>query len=235
MNFGRYVLAPPYFGWLCSGLLMTVMISLISVFFAALIGLLVVQCQIAASRALRIIGAGFVIVFRNLPLVPLLLFLTFGLPGIWTKLSGAPFPRGLELLLLLLGLAVNTGAYVAEILRAGVAAVAPQQIDVARTLGLSPTAIRLRVVYPQALRIVAPSLASRVVHTVKNSTLALIVPLPVELLDVVGQAGRIAGETFSWAEPLIFAAGAHLLLSLGLDWLLNRWATHEQAKIGAGP
>jgi His/Glu/Gln/Arg/opine family amino acid ABC transporter permease subunit len=211
---------------------MTVTISLISVLLAAMIGVLVVQCQIAASQTLRIIGVGFVIVFRNLPLIPLLLFLTFGLPGLWAQLSGHPFPRGLELQLLLLGLALNTGAYVAEILRSGVAAVPPQQIDVARTLGLAPATILLRVVYPQAVRIVAPSLASRVVHTMKNSTLALIVPLPVELMDVVGQAGRIAGETFSWAEPLLFAACAHLLLSLGMDWLLNHWATREQAKIG---
>jgi His/Glu/Gln/Arg/opine family amino acid ABC transporter permease subunit len=234
MDFGRYVFAAPYFGWLCSGLLMTVMISLISVFFAAIIGLLVVQCQISASQTLRMGGAGFVIVFRNLPLVPLLLFLTFGLPGLWSQLSGYPFPRGLELQLLLLGLALNTGAYFAEILRAGVAAVPPQQIDAARTLGLARATILRRVIYPQAARIVAPSLASRSVHNMKNSTLALIVPLPVELMDVVGQAGRIAGATFSWAEPLIFAACAHLLLSLGLDWLLNHWATREQAKIGAG-
>jgi ABC-type amino acid transport system permease subunit len=85
------------------------------------------------------------------------------------------------------------------------------------------------------MRIVAPGLASRVIHTVKNSTLALVVPLPLELLEVVGQAGRIAGETFAWAEPLLFAAGAHLLLSLGLDWLLNRWAAQEQIKIGVEP
>jgi His/Glu/Gln/Arg/opine family amino acid ABC transporter permease subunit len=235
MDFSRYVFAAPYFGWLCSGLLITAMISLVSGFFAAIIGLLVAQCQISARPDLRILGAGFVLVFRNLPLVPLLLFLSFGLPSLWTQLWGRPFPRGLELQLLLLGLALNTGAYVAEILRSGVAAVPQEQIDAAKTLGLARARILRRVIYPQAVRIVAPSLASRFVHNMKNSTLALIVPLPVGLMDVVGQAGRIAGETFSWAEPLIFAACAHLLLSLGLDWLLNHWATREQAKIGAGP
>ncbi|NTU79925.1 MAG: ABC transporter permease subunit [Chloroflexales bacterium] len=235
MDFGRYVFDAPYFGWLCWGVLLTWVSSVLSVCFAAIIGLLVVQCQISARRTLRVIGAGFVIVFRNLPLVPLLLFLTFGLPGLWMGLWRAPFPRGLEFLLLILGLALNAGAYVAEILRAGVAAVPPEQIDAARMLGLSRARILRRVIYPQAVRIVAPSLASRAVHTVKNSTLALVVPLPLELMEVVGQAGRIAGETFAWAEPLLFAACAHLLLSLGLDWLLNHWASREQVKIGVGP
>lgn len=234
MDFSRYVFSSPYFEWLCRGLLMTLLISMISSFLAAIIGFLVVQSHISARRWLRILGAGFVILFRNLPLIPLLLFLTFGLPGLWTQLCGCSFPRGLELHLLLLGLALNTGAYLAEILRAGVLAVPAQQLDAAKMLGLSRGTVLRRVIYPQAVRIVAPGLASRFIHNMKNSTMALIVPMPLDMMEIVGQAGRIAGQTFSWAEPLIFAAGIYLFLSLVLGALLNRWATREQARIGAG-
>ena len=233
MDFGHYVFGPPYFGWLWRGVLMTLLIATVSGLFAAVIGFLVLQCHISTRRPLRGLGAGFVLVFRNLPLIPLLLFLTFGLPGLWAQLCGCPFPRELELELLLLGLALNTGAYLAEILRAGVAAVAQQQVEAARTLGLAPGAIRRCVIYPQAVRIVAPALASRFIHNMKNSTLALVVPLPVEMMEVVGQAGRIAGQTFSWVEPLVFAACIHLALSLGLGQLLNRWASREQARVAA--
>lgn len=233
MDFSRYVFGPPYFGWLCRGLLMTLLIGTVSGLCAAVIGFLVLRCQMSAHRSLRVAGATFVTVFRNLPLVPLLLFLTFGLPGMWRQLWGSPFPRGLELHLLLLGLALNTGAYLAEILRAGVGAVAPHQIDAARTLGIARSAIRRRVIYPQAVRVVAPALASRFIHNMKNSTLSLIVPLPLEMMEVVGQAGRIAGQTFSWAEPLIFAACVHLSLALGLGRLLNDWASREHARIQA--
>jgi His/Glu/Gln/Arg/opine family amino acid ABC transporter permease subunit len=233
MDFGQYVFGHPYFGWLCRGLLMTLLISTVSGFFAAIVGFLLLRCHISANRLLRGMAGAFVIVFRNLPLVPLLLFLFFGMPQVWRQIVGSPFPRGLELHLLIIGLMLNTGAYLGEILRAGVEAVAPQQIEAARTLGITPGAIRRSVIYPQAVRIVAPALASRFIHNMKNSTMALVVPLPLPLMEVVGQAGRIAGQTFSWAEPLIFAASVHLLLAIGLGWLLNRWANKEHAKLEA--
>lgn len=233
MDFSQYVFSPLYFGWLCRGVLMTLSITTVSGVCAAAVGFLMLRCHISAVPALRWTGAGFVVVFRNLPLLPLLLFLTYGVPGMWHQLSGRSFPRGLELYLLIAGLALNTGAYLAEVLRAGVNAVAAEQVEAARTLGLTPGAIRRRVIYPQATRIVAPALASRFIHNMKNSTMALVVPLPVQMMEVVGQAGRIAGQTFSWAEPLIFAACVHLSLALGLDRLLNRWASREQAKVEA--
>jgi His/Glu/Gln/Arg/opine family amino acid ABC transporter permease subunit len=235
MDFGRYVFADPYFGWLCRGVLMTLVISLASGTAAALLGLGLVRLRLASRRAARTAAAAFVTAFRNLPLVPLLLFLTFGLPNLWSQLAGSPFPRGLELLLLLTGLSANTGAYFAEILRAGVSGVAPQHHDVARTMGLSTATIRWYVVYPQAVRIVAPALATRWIHNMKNSAMALVVPLPLGMMEVVGQAGRIAGETFSWVEPLIVVAAIHLLLSLGAGYLLNRWASRAQARVEARP
>jgi polar amino acid transport system permease protein len=235
MHFDRYVFAAPYFGWLCRGVLMTLIISLVSGTAAGLLGLGLLRLHTAAHPVPRGAATGFVIVFRNLPMVPLLLFLTFGLPAAWPQLVGRPFPRGLELYLLLLGLSLNTGAYFAEILRAGVKGVPAQHPQVARTLGLSTAAIRWLVVYPQAVRIVAPALATRWIHNMKNSAMALVVPLPVGLMEIVGQAGRIAGETFSWVEPLTAAAAVYLLLSLGASRALNQWATRAQARIEARP
>lgn len=233
MDFGQYVFGTPYFGWLCRGVLMTLMIGVTSGLLACVVGFIVLRSHISTNRVLRALAIAFVAVFRNLPLLPVLLFLTFALPGIWQRVLSRPLARGLELYLLLLGLALNTGAYLAEILRAGVSAIPRQQIETGWALGLPVNRIRRRIIYPQAIRIVAPALASRLIHNMKNSTLALIVPLPVQLMEVVGQAGRIAGQTFSWAEPLVFAASIHLLLALGVGWSVNRWATREQARIEA--
>jgi His/Glu/Gln/Arg/opine family amino acid ABC transporter permease subunit len=211
--------------------MMTLTITIMSSVGAALIGLLVFYCRLSKLRVLRTAGITYVMVFRNLPLVPLIFFLTFGIPGAWQQLTGLPLFRGSEFYLLLLALAANTAAYISEIMRAGVAAVDAEQIDVSRTLGMSVAVIRRRIIYPQATRIVAPALASRFIHNMKNSALALVVPLPVQLMEVVGQASRIAGQTFTWTEPLIFAACIHLSLALGLGELLDRWARRMQTMI----
>ncbi len=210
---------------------MTLTIGVTSGLLATVVGFVALRCHISTNRVLRGLAIGFVAVFRNLPLLPVLLFLTFALPGIWQHLWGRPLARGLELYLLLLGLALNTGAYLAEIFRAGVSAIPTQQLETGWILGLPLNRIRRRIIYPQAMRIVAPALASRLIHNMKNSTLALILPLPVQVMEVVGQAGRIAGQTFSWAEPLVFASCVHLVLSVGLGRGLNHWATREQARV----
>lgn len=210
---------------------MTLAIGLTSGLMAIIIGFGVVLCRISTHRPIRGLAIGFVVIFRNLPLLPLLVFLTFGLPGIWGHFSNRGLWRGLDFYLLLSGLAVNTGAYVSEILRAGILSVPVEQIETGRTLGFSARRIRRIIIYPQVFRIVAPALTSRLIHNMKNSTLAIIVPLPVQMMEVVGQAGRIAGQTFSWAEPLIFASCIHLLIALGIGRQLNRWATREQARV----
>jgi polar amino acid transport system permease protein len=235
VHFDRFVFASPYREWLIRGVEMTLVISLVSALVAAAIAFVVVRGHMSSRRSLRLAAAAYVLVFRNLPLVPLLLFVTFGLPGLFHRLTGTPFPRDLELYLVILGLSLNTGAYVSEIVRAGVEWVPRQQLEAARVLGMSPRAIRRAIVYPQALRGTAPALATRFIHNSKNSTLALVIPLPVSSMEIVGQAGRIAGQTFSWAEPLIAAACVHLALALLLGRVLNVWANREQRRVvGAG-
>lgn len=234
MNFG-YVFTEPYVDWLRRGVAMTLFMTVASGALAAALALAVLRCRISGKRTAQVAGAAFVLVFRNLPLVPFFLFLTAGLPTLWQAWWNRPFSPGFELHLVLLGLSLNTAAYVAEILRAGVGAVPAEQIAAARTLGLPPGVIRRRVVFPQAARIVAPALASRFIHNMKNSTLAIVVPLPVDAMEVVGQAGRIAGQTFAWAEPLAAAACVHLVLALGVGGVLDRWASRVRARVVAEP
>lgn len=210
---------------------MTVVISVLSGAAAVLIGLVAVRLQFAQHRFLPNAVAVYVIIFRNLPVVPLLLFLAVGLPDLWVALFGVSYPRGTELFVLLVGLSANTGAYLAEILRAGVEAVPREQRAAARVLGLSYAAVHYQVVLPQAVRIVAPALVTRLIHNIKNSTMAVVVPLSLGAMEMVGQAGRIAGETFSWLEPLIAVAVVYLTISIGLGRILERWAVRAQARV----
>jgi ABC-type amino acid transport system permease subunit len=212
---------------------MTLIITGLSAGLALVLAWAVLRCQISARPYLRWAGFVYVIVFRNLPLVPLLLLLTFAVPHLWFWCWHHTFPRGLELYVVVFGLALNTAGYLSEILRAGVNSVPTEQMGAAKTLGLSAALVRRRVIYPQAIRITAPALNTRLIHNMKNSTLALVVPLPLDRMELAGQASRIAGQTFSWAEPLIFVASVHLGLAVGCGWALGRWAAKEQRKIEA--
>jgi His/Glu/Gln/Arg/opine family amino acid ABC transporter permease subunit len=235
MDFKQYVFGEPYFGWLLRGVEMALVISILSGILAIVLGYFILLCQLSPNRFLRILGIGYVVIFRNIPLLPLLLFLMFGVPGVWKDFTGSSFPRNFEFYFLLAGMGLNTGAYIAEILKAGVKAVSPGQTEVSKMLGLSQKATQFKVVFPQAIRIVAPALASRIIHNTKNSTMALIIPLQVDWMEVVGQAGRIAGQTFTWVEPLAFAAVVHLILALGIGKILNHWALQQQKHVEVTP
>ncbi len=76
-------------------------------------------------------------------------------------------------------------------------------------------------------------MTTRLIHNMKNSAIALVLPLAVDNMEVVGQAGRIAGQTFAWAEPLIFAAAVHLTLAVSMGFFVNKLAGITQRKVEA--
>ncbi len=231
MDFQRYVFSEPYLGWLLGGVGMTVVIAALSGAAAMILGVAVTTARISDRPFPRWFARIYICIFRNLPPVPLLLFLVFALPGLYRNLLGAAFPRGMEFGLLIAGLALNTSAYLAERLRAGVRGVPLQHWDAAKVCGLGRGKTLLLVVYPQAMRITLPALGTRLIHNMKNSSIALVLPLAPIYMDVTSQAGRIAGQTFAWAEPLIFAAGVYLALTLCLSSLTAYLARRSQLKV----
>jgi His/Glu/Gln/Arg/opine family amino acid ABC transporter permease subunit len=229
-----YVFSQPYAGWLLHGMVMTWAIGVGSCALAVLFALLLLPLRLSSRPGLAWMARGWVCLFRNLPPVPLLLFLTFALPGLMREGLGIILPRNTEFGLLLLGLGLNASAYLIEILRSGLNAVPRSQFEVALALGMSPWACRVRVLYPQAISLVMSALVGRLIHTVKNSAVAMVLPLPVDRMEVLGQAARIAGQTFAWAEPLLAAALTHLCIATLLSAVLGRWARRQQAWMGRG-
>lgn len=233
MEFQQYVFSSPYFGWLCWGVVLTLVITLVTTVLSLMLGFLITGLRISSSPFSRAAGVVYILVFRNIPPVPLLLFLIVGVPGAFNSLVGHPFPRGFEFYLLLAGLSLNTSAYIADTLHSGVRGVPRNQWDAGRVMGLTPRSIRFSLIYPQALRIALPALGNRLIHNMKNSTMALVIPLNLSSMEVLGQVGRVAGQTFAWAEPLVFAALVHLGLAFAFSALLNHLARKAQEKVEA--
>jgi polar amino acid transport system permease protein len=209
-------------------MLQTLLITVLTTVGSAVLAIVIVSLRTTKNTTLRLAASTFIITFRSIPPVPLLLFTVFALPRLSLEYLNCHFPVGLEFYLLLICLSLNTSAYLAEIIRSGLKAVPSEQADAAQVLGLSPWCIRFRILYPQAIRIAMPNISSRLIHNMKNSSMALVLPLAVDNMEIVGQAGRIAGQTFTLVEPLLVAGGFHLLLATLLGCIFNYYAQKSQ-------
>jgi general L-amino acid transport system permease protein len=122
-----------------------------------------------------------------------------------------------EFATLLIGLTIYTGAFIAEIVRAGILAVGRGQVDAARALGLGPGATLRYVVLPQALRIIVPPLTSQYLNLIKNSSLAVAIGYP----DLVAIVGTTINQTGQAIEGVAIIMAVYLTISLSISALMN--------------
>ncbi|MFM2313806.1 MAG: hypothetical protein RLZZ04_3082 [Cyanobacteriota bacterium] len=129
-----------------------------------------------------------------------------------------------ELATLLLGLSVYTAAYIAEVVRAGIQSVNPGQWEAARALGLKPNLVMQLVVFPQALRVMIPSLTSEYLNLAKNSSLAIAIGYS----DIYAIANTIFNNTGRAVETLLIVMVAYLIINLIIAVVMNWLNTRVQ-------
>jgi glutamate transport system permease protein len=165
------------------GFKLTLQVCGVAGILALIFGTVAAVCRIAPIPPLRALGAGYVTVFRNVPLTVVLFFTVFALPAIGSRAEFLKIP-GLDLLfprltielpyfrLTSLGLAIYTGAFICEALRSGINAVPAGQAEAARAIGLTFTQNLRHVVLPQAWKAAIVPLGTVLVAMAKNSALA---------------------------------------------------------------
>lgn len=122
-----------------------------------------------------------------------------------------------EFAALLLGLVVYTGAFIAEIVRAGILAVSWGQSEAALALGLTPWQRMRLVVLPQALRVIIPPMTSQYLNLTKNSSLAVIIGFP----DLVSIANTTINQTGQAVEGIAIIMAVYLTISLTISLFMN--------------
>ncbi|WP_088891958.1 amino acid ABC transporter permease [Leptolyngbya ohadii] len=127
---------------------------------------------------------------------------------------------------LLFGLTFYTGAFIAEIVRGGIQSVSRGQWEAARSLGLHSGLVMRLVVFPQALRVIIPSLNSQYMNLAKNSSLALAVGFP----DVFSVAATSLNQTGRSVELILIIAATYLLLNLIISVVMNQLNRAVQLK-----
>jgi polar amino acid transport system permease protein len=169
------------------GIFLTVEISFFAIVIGLAIGILAAAARTSRLRILHVIGAVYVEIFRNTPLLIQIFIIFFGLPGLGIKLSS--YASGL------IALVLYVGAYNTEVIRAGLEAVPKGQVEAAKSLGLTGIQTFLYIVLPQTLRISLPALGNNWVALVKNSSLVSVIGM-VELTWVASDLNALTFRSF---------------------------------------
>jgi general L-amino acid transport system permease protein len=155
--------------------------------------------------------------------LPFITWLAFGTPMKMDapKFIGFNFQGGLmvspEFIALLLGLILYTGAFVAEVVRAGIQSVSKGQREAAMAIGLRPTLVLNLVILPQALRVIVPPLTSQMLNLTKNSSLAVAIGYP----DFVSVANTTINQTGQSIEGVAIIMAVYLFFSLSTSVFMN--------------
>jgi general L-amino acid transport system permease protein len=142
----------------------------------------------------------------------------------YPALKGFNFQGGIQirasLIALWLALAVYTGAFIAENVRAGIQAISKGQSEAAAALGMRPGRIMNLVILPQALRVIIPPLISQYLNLTKNSSLAIV----VGYMDVTGTLGGITlNQTGRAIECVLLLMLFYLIISLSISAIMNAY------------
>ncbi len=218
-----YVWKYLFFGAVIQGAILTVILSVISQFLGTVLGLLLYYVRRSKSPILRTFGGIYVWFFRGTPLVVqvLILFLLFPYLNLSRPLrnidlfSHLGFTHGVGPVFLdsflagVLALSLNEGAYMAEIVRAGIDSIDTGQLEAARSLGMTYGLAMRRIILPQAFRVIIPPLGNEFNNMLKSSSLVAF----ASLTELLGTAQVIGGPLFATLELLIVACFWYLLLT----------------------
>ena len=234
----------PYWRGLAAGLVNTLRVVLMGLVLSSLLGSVAGAASFSSNGLLRRLARVYVEVIRNIPLLLQLVFWYFvvflalpngqgaiQLPGIVLAKSGlylgaaqlvngvwqAPLSLSLEFGALLTGLVVYTGAFIAEVVRGGIASVPRGQWEAARSLGISQSQTLGRIVLPQALRVIVPGLNSQYISLAKNSSLAVACGYP----DFYSVASTTGNQTGRDVEVVLILLGSYLVIDLLISAVMN--------------
>lgn len=176
----------------------TLLLTLLSLFFALILGMIFGLMNVGHNRFLNLIGTVYVDAVRGVPLIVLAYFIYFGFPILMQNIGFKNF-RLEPLAAGTIALSMNCGAYMAEIIRAGIESIDRGQMEAGRSLGLSYGAGMALIVVPQAVRTMIPSIINQFIITLKDTSILSVIGFP----EITNVGKTIMGNTFkplqAWA------------------------------------
>ena len=200
--------------FLIGGLLTTISVSIVSLILAAILGLIVTLPNLSSKKSIKYFNIAYVKeIFRAIPVLVLLLWIYYGLPSIFGgNLSFNPFVAGVITLVL------HESAFISEIYRSGIQAIKKGQIEAAKSLGLNESLVFIKIVLPQAIRIITPALLNQGIYILKMSSLISVIGLG----DLTRRANELIVTTYRPLEIYSFLVLEYLALVLIASYFVRR-------------
>lgn len=196
---------------LVDGLSVTIQFTVIAVFFGVLLGTVVAVLKMSRFKVVRFLISVYIEVIRGTPILLQIYIFYFALPQILTFLKFSSF------VWVAIALAINSSAYVSEVIRSGIQAVDKGQTEAARSLGLSSGQTMIKVVLPQAIRNILPALGNEFIMMLKETSLASTFYLG----DLMTQFKIINGATYINFEALLVIGVIYLCITFPLSKLVG--------------
>lgn len=203
--------------YITNGLLITLEIALCAVILGAIIGFLVAIIRSTHDKSgrfpiLNAIMKTYLTVIRGTPMAVQLLIAYF---VIFASCNNKE-------LVAVLAFGLNSGAYVAEIMRAGISSIDPGQMEAGRSLGLSYSRTMFRIVLPQAVRNVLPALGNEFIVLLKDTSIASFIALQ----DLAKGGEIIRSQTYNVYMPFLMVALVYLIMVMFFTWILGKLERH---------
>ncbi|HHY62630.1 MAG: amino acid ABC transporter permease [Bacillota bacterium] len=205
---------------LLAGAKMTIELAVISVAIGFVIGSLVGIARVSQNRALKVIAGIYVDFIRGTPLLVQLFLVYFGLP----TLIGRPVP---PFIAAISAMGINSGAYVAEIVRAGIQSIDRGQTEAARSLGLTSSQTMQYIIFPQAFRRIIPPLGNEFIAMLKDSSLVSVIALE----DLLRKGQVVITRTFRPFEVYTVVALIYLVMTFVISKLVS-WSERKLKAVG---
>ena len=195
---------------LMGGLRETMVLTIVAIFFATLVGILIGFLGVIPNKLCQGIATTFIYIFRGLPLMVLALFIYTGVPS----LIGSKVPAFIAGIVTL---TLNEGAYTAAFVKGGIQAVDPGQMEAARSLGLPFGKAMRKVILPQGIKIMIPSFINQFIITLKDTSILSI----IGLLELTQTGKIIIARNMEGFKIWTMVALIYLIIITLLTWLSN--------------
>lgn len=197
------------------GAKITILLAIITIIFGVMFGVLLALMRISRNPILKAISATYIEFIRGTPIMVQLFIVYYGLSNMGIKFPEIPIlgSNFSDLMAGAIALSINSAAYVAEIVRAGIQAVDKGQMEAARSLGLNYSISMRSVILPQAIKNILPALGNEFIAIIKESSIVSIIGIH----ELMYNTDTVRGNTFKPFEPLIITAVVYFVITFTLS------------------